>query len=452
MRPPKEPPKESIFNMLAEESDGKQLWSLINETSATLPDGKYLHWNQLRHRTPPEGVTLEQWWAAIRYHRTNRRVRAAAMSMAFNESFSYVELPQVQESLHRFDRTNVGRILLTALGNEEALDEYRVRQLVEESISSSLLEGAKPTTREQARAMVREQRKPTSHDERMILNNWFAMRRILELHGQGNDLTVNDFLELHRILGEDALDVSGAEGKFRRDADRVQVVDRDGTVWHTPPPAAGIEGRVQALLNFANGSNTKTFIHPVSRAIICHFWLGYEHPFRDGNGRMARALYYWCMLKHGYEMAEFLSISGPIDRSPTAYYMAYAYTESDSGDLTYFILHQLKVMQEALDELVSHLKRRGKRLKALQEVVADFDELNHRQRAVLQRALRYPATSYTIEGHASSHHVHYHTARSDLADLVKRGFFDEKRVGKGKRFFVSRSFAAQARKAGRTAG
>jgi Fic family protein len=50
---------------------------------------------------------------------------------------------------------------------------------------------------------------------------------------------------------------------------------------------------------------------------------------------MARALFYYCLLRHGYEVAELLSLSGPIDRSPTAYYLAFAHVERDTGDLTY---------------------------------------------------------------------------------------------------------------------
>jgi Fic family protein len=419
---------------------------LVGDTSPTLADGRYLHWDELRRRKPPAGVTAEDWWAAIRYQRVSRQVVLGPLIEAYGERFYYVDLPQIQQALHNFDRTNVGHVLLTALGDEDTVDGYRVRQLIEEAISSSIIEGAKPTTREQARAMVREQRQPVSHDERMILNNWRAMRRILELHQQGSELTLDDLLELHRILGEDALDTPGVEGRLRCEADVVEVADPEGNVWHIPPPAAGIEARIRALLRFANGTEDGPFIHPVLRAIICHFWLGYEHPFRDGNGRMARALYYWCMLRHGYEMAEFLSISGPIDRSPTAYYMAFAHTETDEGDLTYFILHQLEVMQQALRELIAHLERRAKRLRDLEQTVADFDELNHRQRTLLQHTVRHPRASYTIKGHAASHRVHYQTARTDLIDLVERGFFEQRRVGKGKRFFASPRFAKRARR------
>ena len=445
-RPPKAPAKLESPELLHKLAHDPQFRELVSTTSPTLPDGRYLHWDELRHREPPSGVTREDWWAAIRYQRVTRQVIVPPLVEAYGERFSYVDLPQVQQSLHNFDRTNVASVLLTALGDEDTLDEYRARQLIEEAISSSIVEGAKPTTREQARAMVTEQREPASRDERMILNNWRAMRRILELHQQGSELTLDDLLELHRILGEDALDTPGVEGRLRCEADVVEVADPEGNVWHIPPSADGIEARIQALLRFANGTDEGPFIHPVLRAIICHFWLGYEHPFRDGNGRMARALYYWCMLRHGYEMAEFLSISGPIDRSPTAYYMAFAYTETDEGDLTYFILHQLEVMQQALRELIAHLERRAKRLRDLEQTVADFDELNHRQRTLLQHTVRHPRASYTIKGHAASHQVHYQTARTDLIDLVERGFFEQRRVGKGKRFFASPRFAKRGRR------
>lgn len=418
-------------------------WSLVSATGPTLPDGKYLHWDELRHREPPEGLTSEQWWAATRFARAQQASNVEEMRAAYDRRFFFVALPAIQRDLHELDRTNVGAVLLSALGNEDAVTEYRVRQLIEEAISSSVIEGARPTTRELARQMVREQRKPVSRDERMIYNNWRAMLRILELRDEDRPVTVDDFLELHRILGDEALDVPGAEGKLRLPDHEVVVTDIEGNIWHTPPPAEGLRDRIEELLRFAEGRTEAggVFIHPVVRAILVHFWIGYEHPFRDGNGRIARAMYYWCMLRHRYEMAEFLSISGPIDRSPKAYYAAFAYTETDGGDLTYFVLHQLNVMRAALDELLEHLRDRAERMRELARAVAGFDELNHRQRAVLQHAVRHPLQSYTIEGHAASHRVHYQTARADFADLVKRGYFDQQRKGKGKRFQPTQTLA-----------
>lgn len=446
MRLPQPPPSPGALAGVL----GGLLPNVLAHVSPTLPDGRYLPWDELRRREPPEGLSHEQWWAGMRLARRLAAIPVKAMRDSLGGSFSFVETPVVREALHRFDRQNVSSILAEALGNEDAVTEYRVRLLVEEAISSSAIEGAHPTTRELARQMVREQREPTSKDEQMILNNWRAMERIVELRDEDRPLTLADLLELHRIVGEDALDVSGASGQLRGPDHAVEVSDQEGNVWHVPPPAVDPSGRLrplpermEALLAFANAESDDgaTFIHPVLRAIISHFWLGYEHPFRDGNGRMARALFYWVMLRNRYEMAEFLSISGPIDRKRTAYYRAFEHVETDEGDLTYFILHQLDILREAFEALLDHLERRATEARRLAGLVAGFESLNHRQRALLQKAIRHPLESYTIAGHARAHRVHYHTARADLDQLVKRGFLEERRVGKGKRFSPSRKIA-----------
>lgn len=411
--------------------------AFLLDAAPTLADGRYLHWDQLRHRPPPDGVSAEEWWAAVRFARQRQSRPVEAMVRCYGQPFSMVSLPSIQRSLHDFDRSNVGQTILSALGNPDARVEYRVRQLIEEAISSSEIEGARPTTRELARHMLREGRAPASRDERMIMNNLVAMERLSELHRTGTALDLTHLLELHAILGEDALDVDDAAGKLRGPEHDVTVSDLEGNVWHRPPDARGIEGRVDSLLRFANGeaASPTEFIHPIVRAIVAHFWLGYEHPFRDGNGRMARALFYYCLLRDGYEVAEFLSISGPIDRSPKAYYLAFAHTEHDAGDLTYFVLHQLEVMKTALADLLDHLSRRAERMRRLTALVASFDALNHRQRSLLEHSIRHPTEGQSIEGHARSHRVHYLTARSDLADLEARGLMSSRRVHKVKRYY-----------------
>jgi Fic family protein len=314
--------------------------------------------------------------------------------------FRFAAIDSIQRSLHDFDRANVGSAILSALGNPDAKLEYQIRQLIEEAISASEIEGARPTTGDLARQLLRERRPPTSRDEKMIVNNLRAMERLSQLHRAGEPLTIEPLLELHKILGENALEIDGTEGQFRTSEHRVEVSDMDGNVWHTTPPAEGLEERERRLLVFANCEDDAKpgFVHPIIRAIVVHFWLGYEHPFRDGNGRIARALYYWCMLKSGYDVAEFLSISGPIARNPNAYYKAFA-SSVDDGDLTYFSIHQLEVMRVALEERLEHLRERAARLRAFSLVVASFDQLNYRQRSMLDFAIRHPRQGQTIESY-----------------------------------------------------
>ena len=90
----------------------------------------------------------------------------------------------------------------------------------------------------------------------------------------------------------DTLENPDAVGRFRHADEPGKVADDEGTVYHEPPPADKLAARVQAMLDFANGNDQEdNFIHPGGRAIILHFWLAYDHPFADGNGRTARALF-----------------------------------------------------------------------------------------------------------------------------------------------------------------
>jgi Fic family protein len=174
-----------------------------------------------------------------------------------------------------------------------------------------------------------------------------------------------------------------------------------------------------------------------------HFWLAYLHPFVDGNGRMARALFYWQMLRSGYDFAQYLSISGPIDKSRRQYYLSFVYTETDDGDLTYFLLHQLQVLRRATEELRSHLKQRAERFRELSAAVSDAKKFNHRQQAALVYSIRNPHVGLTVSGHATSHDVAYLTARRDLQELVATGHLARFRVGRSDRYFPTASLAGR---------
>src|SRR5207302_11428896 len=128
--------------------------------------------------------------------------------------------------------------------------------------------------------------------------------------------------------------------------DRVAVFDNRGALLHQPPPAEQLPKRLVTMCRFANSElGGAGFVHPVIRAILLHFWLGYDHPFEDGNGRTARALFYWYMRTHGYWLVEYLSISRILQNAPAKYTRAFLLTETDERDATYFIVYQLEVLE-----------------------------------------------------------------------------------------------------------
>jgi Fic family protein len=392
------------------------------------PEGKYRHWDTLRHVAPPPGLTSEEWWAAIKFARSQAQ-RRIPLKDRNGRSFVYSTPDPVLGFLHEIDRDASGRIALPeAITNPHTKDRYVQSSLIEEAITSSQLEGA-AATREQARDMLRSGRKPIDRSERMILNNYHAMQLISAF--KNKPLTPDVIFEIHRTITRETLSDDVEPPYLRQPNDGIAVFDdRDNVLLHHPPKASEIPARMQAMCDFANGTETEILLHPVLKAIILHFWLAYDHPFVDGNGRTARALFYWCMLSEGYWLAEFISISSILRKAPARYGRSFLYTETDDNDLTYFLAAQLQVIRRAIQELHKYLAKKVEEIRKTEQLLRISVDLNHRQLALLSHALRHPGTRYTIESHKMSHGVTYQTARTDLLDLESQGLLLKGRSGK----------------------
>lgn len=408
---------------------------LVDILQVKAPPG-YPHWDKLRHLEPPTELTREQWWAGIKYGRINVR-RELPLRDAKGDPFSYTVPDIVLRRLHLVDQRCAGEIRMPEVvtGDAQARQQYLVNSLMEEAIRSSQLEGAS-TSRRVAKELLRTGRRPKDRSERMIVNNYMALRYMRE--AMGDRLRPADVLELQRILTAGTLDDPSASGRLQTpDEERVAVVDRiDGGVLHRPPPAEQLPTRLQALCDFANGDSDDedTFIHPVIRAILLHFWLAYDHPFEDGNGRTARVLFSWFMRTKGYWLVEYLSISKILREAPGQYNRAFLLTETDGGDTTYFIIHQLGVIERAIEALHKYLRRKVAEVRDVETLVRGTGGFNHRQIDVLSSALRDADRVYTFNSHANAHGVTHETARADLRDLAERGLLATERDGRLYRF------------------
>ncbi len=414
MKIPRKPPsKESLILNLKTES----LMDFMSTVPGILVRGKYLHWDKLIHLSPPDGLDQKTWWLMIKFQRKAQYKQIPLKDLNAGP-FVFLVTDLMTQQFHNLDLGAGGSIQMPEqITNPDTRDRYYIGSLIEEAITSSQLEGA-ATTRVVAKEMIRSGRNPKDRSERMILNNFLTMKRICEIRNE--PLTRNLILELHRMVTKSTLDNPDAEGRFRRADEKVEVGDDYGNTFHIPPPADELEKRIELMCYFANETTANNYIHPAIRSIILHFWLAYDHPFVDGNGRTARALFYWSMLRHGYWLFEFVSISQTILKAPTQYGRAFLLTETDDNDLTYFIHYHLKVMDDAVHQLHAYIKRKAVELKKTEAEIKGITILNHRQRALIGHALRHPTFNYTIESHRMSHDVVYQTARSDLLNLVDR--------------------------------
>ena len=430
MKKPLSPPD---LGRLVEEISAKspqRLYEVITSGRPVDAKGRYLHWDQMRHRRPPEGLTLEQWWAGTAASRINQ-ARTLPFEGTDGNLFRFTNIDRIQEMVHRIDQQASGRIQTDDIvANVGSRNRYLVSSLVEEAITSSLLEGA-ATTRRVAKELLRTGREPRDTSERMIFNNYLAMQRAEELASSSELLTPDHVLELHRIVTDGTLDESEA-GRLQQPGEDRVFVDWDGELLHRPPPAEELPARLAQLCAFANGEAAEGFLHPVVRAVLLHFWIGYDHPFADGNGRTARALFYWSLLRSGYWLAQYISISSILRNALREYVLSYLHSETDSNDVTYFVIHQLEVLELAIEELRAHLVRRVSEVSEVERLLRGVSSLNHRQLAVIGEALRDPDAYFTIAGHERLHRVAYQSARTDLLGLEDLGVF--RRVQSGKKF------------------
>ena len=398
------------------------------------PGGHYYHWDQLRHRPPPDGLSSEEWWLGIKLARQQGR-RALPLTDADGQPFSYVLTDQALSLLQRIDQQAAGRIGLPEdMVNPRDRTRYLVAGLMEEAIASSLLEGA-ATTRRDAKKLLRSDRSARTPAERMVVNNYQTMMYISR--DPKAPLTAEMVLEIHRMVTEATLERPEDAGRMQLPGEERVVVDHfidPDPAYHVPPPAEVLPGLMESMVSFANDLDSEQFVHPVVRAIALHFYLAYLHPFVDGNGRTARALFYRSLLRQGYWLAEYLSISRLLRRAPVQYGKAFLHTETDEADFTYFLLHQLDVLHRSIDELWQYLGTKATDVRQAERVLRGSPDFNHRQIALLSRALRRPDAIYTFRSYQTTHGVTYPTAHSDLSDLHQRGLLERHKVGRQHRF------------------
>ena len=424
MRKPKPPPE--LPNLL--EPGTVLRLDVMRKVTRPTVKGKYLHWDDVRHRQPPEGLSREEWWFGLKLHRTTQR-QATPLLDASGKPFTFIMLSEAHALLHEMTQRASGTLgSPDQVTNPETRDRYLVRNLMEEGITSSLIEGA-ATTRAKAKELLRTQRKPRDQAERMVVNNYQAMQFIMS---QGDrELSPELILDLHEILTRDTLDKPDAAGRFRLPGEQVDVVDTTtNEVLYIPPAAGQIPQRIERMCHFGNERQSEEFIHPVVRAILLHFWLAYEHPFVDGNGRVGRALFYWSMLRNDYWLCQYISISRVILQAPARYARVFLLTESDDNDLTYFIMHQLEVIKRSIDDLYGYIATRLDHRHELQRRLRLATDLNDRQLDIIDHALRHPGAQYDIRQHQTDQGVVYETARGDLLGLAEKGLMAARKKGR----------------------
>lgn len=396
----------------------------------SINEPKYLYWDEMRYKTVPDRLTHEETWFLIRQFRTVVS-RSTPIKTVKGEYFKWMRLPYVDEFLHKIDISSGGQIFTTMdVLSEANKQKFISRGILEEAIASSQLEGAH-TTRQAAKKMITEKREPRNKDEQMILNNYNTIVKIDEGY-KNQPLSEEMLFELHRLLTQKTISEE-SQGRFRKDSDNIIVQGQIGSqeyITHIPPDENFIKEEIKKIIEYANDENNEKFLHPIIKAIFLHFWIGYLHPFVDGNGRLARTLFYWYLLRKNYWTFMYLPISLVIKKAPTQYAMAYIYSEQDAYDATYFFDFHIRKIMQALDDFNEYISRKILENKEIDKIVSKDTHLIDRQKYLIHHLLSEDNAYVSITSHATLNNISRQTAAKDIKQLENIGLVTGSREGK----------------------
>lgn len=388
----------------------------------------YEYWDTVKYKRCPESCSsAAELWLRVKASRISCTVLTWDR---YNISFGLTN--KMQRMCHELDMNFGGFWGTGSVIPNENRERYLISSLMEEAIYSSQMEGA-ATTRKVAKDMLRRQISPKDKSQQMIVNNYQTIRFIVE--NKHTPLTPDLVLHIHHLMTDKTLNDSNDAGRLRTND---EVVVEDGItheVVHTPPSYEELPTFLKELCKYFNETNAKVFVHPIIRGIIIHFMVAYMHPFVDGNGRTARALFYWYMLKQGYWLTEYLSISRVIAMSKKSYEKAYQYVEADFNDLGYFIAYNLKVLDLSFKQLQNYIKKKQEE-KVLANTFLQLGGINERQAQIIQMYMDNPKEVLTVKDLQNKFMVTATTAKNDIVGLLKRGLLKEIAFNKVKRGYV----------------
>lgn len=389
---------------------------------------EYDYWDKVKYKKPlPEGVTPEMLWSYVKASRLKQSV------MIWDKyGIKLCVTSQMQRLCHEFDML-FGSFWSSENDSQSAERKYYLASsLMEEAIYSSQMEGAS-TTRVVAKEMLRKNKSPQNKSQQMIVNNYNTIQYITQ--HRNDPLTEENLLHIHRLMTENTLDDPNNAGRFRTN-DEVVVADVVANeIVYTPPAYKEIPEFLDAICYMFNEDNPRIFLHPIIKGIIIHFMLAYMHPFVDGNGRTARALFYWYMLKENYWLTEYMSISRVIAKSKKSYEKTFRYSENDENDIGYFVAYNLRALKISFQQLTDYIQRKQKEKKAANAFMASGN-VNQRQALILQQFAEDPDLVLTVKEVQTRFSVASMTARKDLSELVQQGYLQEIAINKVTRGYL----------------
>ncbi len=163
--------------------------------------------------------------------------------------------------------------------------------------------------------------------------------------GTFDPYSLRDLLRLHGVMTAQTVDESGM---FRTGNEGVFNGDR--CIFVAPPPER-VPGLMEDLFGWMKQNRQR--LHPLILSCVFHYEFVFIHPFKDGNGRMAR-LWQTALLTKWNPIFQFLPIESSIERFVQDYYSAIDAC-NHAGNSTVFLEFMLHQIDRTLSDVLARI-------------------------------------------------------------------------------------------------
>jgi Fic family protein len=166
----------------------------------------------------------------------------------------------------------------------------------------------------------------------------------------------------------------------------VFVTGRYGEIIHEGiTPEEKIIEIMTKLLDFLKNHNSNALI----KIAVVHYMFGYVHPFYNGNGRLSRFISSYLLSKELEKIVAY-QLSKAIFSNVNAYYKMFKITNDpiNKGDLTYFVIRFLEIIEKALADLNEALIDRKNKLDLFSQKIDLLSNEDNTKKQIMEMLLK----------------------------------------------------------------
>lgn len=396
----------------------------------------YVTPEQLMNEKLPASLTFRETWETL----TSIR-RATAITVPFQEEEEfdswYVPTLHITQSLGRLERRCCSDSSLTRYAQKAKSSDIYAESLADEIIGIVMHDNVKLDRAATVQFLI--MRYAPRNDCERLLRNIYTLTESLEEY---RDVPFSASLT-NEVYSRIIAGVDPSQLDLPPTTDQLET---HSTVKHWASEAEHLD----AIFSYANGQIGDPYDSPLIRAAFLRTFFSYHHPLPSMNHTVGRFLFallclkhdlpFACMVpyseklfhwladtRHDHPHSEDKHISTLSGSVPSAFD-----ARGKSSDYTAFVTLALDLLEEAVGETEQRIRQQEEGNRLVENMLSGTFMVNHRQQAILSRALRNPHEAFLIRQHRIDQNIAYGTARSDLLELVHAGFLVQ--VKEGKRF------------------